>query len=189
MTKIILASSSPRRKELLSQAGFVFEVIAPTFDEAEFSLSPSQSSIQQLSLQKAKSISENLTVSALVISADTVVICDDTIMGKPQNREHAYKMLKQLSGKTHRVITGIAVVNTADKKEYTDSAITYVTFNDLSDSDIYNYIDTRKPFDKAGAYGIQELPESFVKKIDGYFDNVVGLPINILIKLIKTINS
>ena len=93
MTKIILASSSPRRKELLSQAGFVFEVIAPTFDEAEFSLSPSQSSIQQLSLQKAKSISENLTVSALVISADTVVICDDTIMGKPQNREHAYNML------------------------------------------------------------------------------------------------
>lgn len=189
MSKIILASSSPRRKQLLSEMGLSFEVIAPTFDEAEFSLKPYSSSIEKLSLQKAKSISKNLTVSALVISADTVVICDDIIMGKPKNRDHAYLMLKQLSGKIHKVITGIAVVDALTKKEYTASDVTYVSFNNLSDLDIYNYIDTCQPFDKAGAYGIQELPENFIKKIDGEFDNVVGLPTKILINLLKTVNS
>lgn len=187
MKKFILASSSPRRKELLNKLNIAFDVMSPNFDETNFELEPSSNSIEKLSLLKAKSISVILQVSAFVIGADTVVILDNIILGKPKNRAEAYSMLKLLSGKKHKVITGVSIVDTENQKEYSDSATTYVTFNYLSDEDIYNYIDTKKPYDKAGAYGIQELPENFLKKIDGEFDNVVGLPTNILIKMLKAL--
>ena len=174
MKKIILASSSPRRKELLSTIINNFEVISPKYDESKYNLEPISSSIKKLSLLKAQSISVNLTVSALVISADTVVIADNKIMGKPKDKNDAFRMIKTLSGRVHKVITAIAIIDTDNNKEYTDSATTYVTFNELSDDDIWDYIDSKKPFDKAGAYGIQELPEFFVKNIEGYFDNVVA---------------
>ena len=188
MKKIVLASSSPRRRELLSELNIKFEIISPVFNEKEFELKPESNSVEQLSLLKAKSISVNFSVSALIISADTVVISDNKILGKPKDRQDAFNMLKELSGKTHSVITGIAVVDTETKKEYTSSATTFVTFNKLTDEDILNYIDTKKPFDKAGAYGIQELPDNFVEKIDGDFDNVVGLPTKILIKMLNSVN-
>jgi len=188
MKKTILASSSPRRKQLLSNIVENFEVISPKYDESKYHLKAKPSSIEKLSLLKAKSISVNLSVSAFVISADTVVICDDEIMGKPKSRQEAYHMLKTLSGHTHRVITGVALIDTDLKKEMTASAVTYVTFNQLSDEDIWNYIDTKKPFDKAGSYGIQELPENFVRSLKGEFDNVIGLPTKILINMLKTIN-
>lgn len=188
MQKIILASSSPRRKMLLSKLNIDFETVSPLFDESEFKLEPINDSVENLSLLKAKSISVILTVSALVISADTVVICDDKILGKPKDRNEAYQMLKMLSGKTHKVITGIAVINSCNNNVLKNSDTTYVSFNDLSDADIYSYIDNKKPFDKAGSYGIQELPDNFIKSIDGDLENVIGLPTKILIKMLKTIN-
>lgn len=189
MKEIILASSSPRRKELLSRITDKFEVFSPKYDESKYNLEPISSSIEKLSLLKAKSISVNLTVSALVISADTVVIADNKIMGKPKDKNDAFRMIKTLSGRVHKVITAIAIVDTDNNKEYTDSDTTYVTFNELSDDDIWDYIDSKKPFDKAGAYGIQELPENFVSNLEGDFDNVVGLPTKNLINLLNTINS
>lgn len=185
MKKIILASSSPRRRELLTKIAKDFEIVTPTFDESKFSLSTNPISIETLSLSKAKSISIKLTISALVISADTVVIYGDRIMGKPKSREEAYDMIKTLSGKTHHVITGVAVVDAESGNYKTSHDTTFVTFNELSDEDIYGYIDDKKPYDKAGAYGIQELPENFVKSIDGEFDNVMGLPTKILINILE----
>jgi septum formation protein len=184
MKKIILASSSPRRQKLLSTIINNFEVIPQSFDETKFELSPKSFSLQQLSLLKAKSIYLQ-DKSALIISADTVVIYENEIMGKPKSREDAFRMLKKLSGKTHYVMTGVAVLDYESKNSLTDCGITYVSFNELSDDEIYNYIDCKKPFDKAGSYGIQELPQNFVKDINGDFDNVVGLPIKILIKMIE----
>lgn len=185
--KIILASSSPRRQELLKKANIDFEVIKPTFDESTFDLKPTYQSIEKLSLLKAKSVTVNLSVSALVISADTVVISDNEILGKPKSYEQAYGMLQKLSGKTHHVITAFAVADTETLKEYTSYDITYVTFNNLTDEMIKNYIETKKPYDKAGSYGIQELPDGFLNKIDGDFDNVMGLPTKNLIKIIKNL--
>jgi len=184
---IILASSSPRRKQLLSQLGLEFSIISPSFDENKFSLSTEPESVQKLSLYKAKSVCTKLIISALIIGADTVVIYEDKILGKPKSREEAFEMLKMLSGNTHHVITGIAVVDTDTGKEYTSYDITYVKFNKLSDTQINNYIDNMKPYDKAGAYGIQELPSEFVKEIDGEIDNVIGLPTKILIKMLHSI--
>ncbi len=185
MRQIILASSSPRRRELLAKITKDFTIVTPTFDESNFSLSTNPISIENLSLSKAKSISVKLTISALIISADTVVIYGDRIMGKPKSREEAYDMIKTLSGKTHHVITGVAVVDSKTQNFQTKHDVTYVTFNELSDEDIFNYIDTKKPYDKAGAYGIQELPDNFVKSIDGEFDNVMGLPTKILINILN----
>lgn len=189
MKELILASTSPRRHELLSSLNVKFRAVAPSFDESKFVLSADPESVETLSLYKAKSVCKNLTVSALVIGADTVVICEDKILGKPKTRDEAYKMLKNLSGKTHHVITGIGIADTETGKEYTGHAVTYVTFNDLSDKQIFDYIDGKKPYDKAGAYGIQELPDGFVKNVDGETDNVIGLPTKILIKLLQTVSK
>lgn len=187
MKKVILASSSPRRIELLSKLNIEFISISPSFDERLFVLTVNPESVEYLSLNKAKSVCKNVTVSALVIGADTVVISDDEILGKPKDREDAYRMIKSLSGKTHHVITGISVIDTETGKEYTGHEITYVTFNDLSDEQIFNYIDSKRPYDKAGAYGIQELPDGFVKNVDGEIDNVIGLPTKILINILQSI--
>ncbi|MBQ2644572.1 septum formation protein Maf [bacterium] len=188
MKKIILASSSPRRKELLSEICPEFEIIRPVFDETKFHLEPNGISVEELSLLKVKSILNKCTVSSLIIGADTVVILDNKIIGKPKNREHAYEILKSLSGKTHKVITGISIFDTDTKKEYKDFDLTYVKFNILSDEDINNYIEDKKPYDKAGAYGIQEIPKNFLKEINGNYDNVIGLPTKILINMLKKIN-
>ena len=187
MKKFILASTSPRRHELLSKLNIEFSVTAPSFDESKFNLSADPESVETLSLYKAKSVCKKITVSALVTGADTVVVSGNKILGKPKTREEAYKMLKSLSGKTHHVITGIGIVDTGTGMEYTGHDVTYVTFNELSDEQIFDYIDSKKPYDKAGAYGIQELPEDFVKSVDGEIDNVIGLPTKILIKLIQNI--
>lgn len=188
MKKIILASTSPRRRELLSKLNMDFEVVSPSFDEDSFKISSNPLSIEKLSLLKAKSISIKTTVSAFVIGADTVVIFENKILGKPKSEAEAFSMLKTLSGNTHHVITGVSVIDTENGHEYSSHEITYVTFNKLSDEDIWSYINDKRPFDKAGAYGIQELPENFVKSFEGELDNVIGLPIKILINMFKSIN-
>jgi len=176
---IILASSSPRRKEILSGMGLVFEVKSPKCDEALDSDEFDYKKIENIALKKALSLNDNESV---IIAADTVVVCENKILGKPKDRNEALFMLRRLQGRTHFVVTSVALVykDSIDVKSDT----TYVTFNPLSNDVIRSYVDEFEPFDKAGAYGIQELPQLFIKKIDGSFDNVVGLPSKLLINML-----
>lgn len=182
--EVILASQSPRRKELLSLIFSSFKVVPAKGEEiadpaAETDLVP-----QFLALNKCREIAGRFR-DELVIGCDTAVILGNEIMGKPKNDDDAFRMLKMLSGKTHKVISGTAIYF---KEEYHSfSSMTEVTFRDLSDDDIIEYIKTGEPFDKAGAYGIQGKGSLLVKKINGDYFNVVGLPVSQLAYELKKI--
>lgn len=181
--KIILGSQSPRRNSLIKNLNVDFEVIIPDFDEKLDSDNFSDDIIKSLSFQKAQSILNKKTqtiVNSLVISADTVVILENKILGKPKDEAEAIEMLKFLSGKTHYVATAVTVLDSDTKKSLTEIVKTYVTFQDLADELIKDYVKTFKPLDKAGSYGIQEMGEEFIKSVDGDIENVIGLPTNIL---------
>ena len=176
--KIILASKSPRRKELLESIGYSFKCVNSDFDETTVDKQlPIQLYVQQLAMFKAYYAAREVKQNSLVIGADTVVYSGGKILGKPNSRGDAYNMLKSLSGKTHLVYTGIAVIRRKDFKTVTAYEKTEVFFKTLTDSEIYTYIDSCKPYDKAGAYGIQEYAKVFVEKINGDYFNVVGLPV------------
>lgn len=181
--KIILGSQSPRRNSLIKNLNVDFEVIIPDFDEKLDSDNFSDDIIKSLSFQKAQSILNKKTqtiVNSLVISADTVVILENKILGKPKDEAEAIEMLKFLSGKTHYVATAVTVLDSDTKKSLTEIVKTYVTFQDLADELIKDYVKTFKPLDKAGSYGIQEMGEEFIKSVDGDIENVIGLPTNTL---------
>lgn len=172
---LILASGSPRRRELLTQMGLTFEVKPVDADE---SLTPGispQEQVKLLSLKKARAAAEQFGPEPVILTADTVVVLDDTILGKPRDEEDAKKMLHALSGRHHLVLTGVTVTQ-GDRFE-TDCASTEVHFRNLSEAEIDAYIATKEPNDKAGAYGIQGLGGLFVEKLVGDYFNVVGLPI------------
>jgi septum formation protein len=185
---IILASGSPRRKEILSELGAELKIITADVDESSNERDPEKLA-ESLALKKGlavyeKLLSENSTdVSLPIISADTVVFCDGEIMGKPADRDDAFRMLKKLSGKAHTVTTGICVINGG--LPFSSSVTTKVFVDDLTDDEINAYIETRDPFDKAGSYGIQGIFSKHISKIDGCYFNVVGLPTNALAKLFK----
>ena len=185
---IILASGSPRRKEILSELGAELKIITADVDESSNERDPEKLA-ESLALKKRiavyeKLLSENSTdVSLPIISADTVVFCDGEIMGKPADRDDAFRMLKKLSGKAHTVTTGICVINGG--LPFSSSVTTKVFVDDLTDDEINAYIETRDPFDKAGSYGIQGIFSKHISKIDGCYFNVVGLPTNALAKLFK----
>ncbi len=174
---IILASNSPRRRELLSGANIEFKIkVLEDIDEDFPDNIPKEQVAEYLSKIKASSYSNILTSNDLIITADTIVLMDNKIYGKPIDLADARQMLKELSGKTHQVITGVSL--TTLDKQVSFSDITQVTFGELIDSDIEYYIDNYKPFDKAGAYGIQEwIGYIGVKSIEGSYFNVMGLPI------------
>lgn len=181
--KIILGSQSPRRHSLIKNLNVNFEVIVPDFDEKLDSDNFSDDIIKSLSFQKAQSILNKKTqtiVNSFVISADTVVILENKILGKPKDEAEAIEMLKSLSGKTHYVATAVTVLDSDTKKSLTEIVKTYVTFQDLADELIKDYVKTFKPFDKAGSYGIQEMGKDFIKSVDGDLENVIGLPTNTL---------
>lgn len=181
--KIILGSQSPRRHSLIKNLNVDFEIIVPDFDEKLDSDNFSDDIIKSLSFQKAQSILNKKTqtiVNSLVISADTVVILENKILGKPKDEAEAIEMLKSLSGKTHYVATAVTVLDSDTKKSLTEIIKTYVTFQDLPGELIQDYVKTFKPFDKAGSYGIQEMGEEFIKSVDGDLENVIGLPTNTL---------
>lgn len=171
--KIILASASPRRKELLKKIYDEFEICPSSADETLPCGISCDRAAEYLASAKAFQVAEN-NKNSLVIGCDTVVICDDRILGKPADEKEAAHMLHMLSGRTHRVITGVCLC--CGDKSMSFSSETYVEFYKLSDSEINDYIATGEPSDKAGAYGIQGLGGLFVRKIDGDFYNVVGLP-------------
>ncbi len=182
--RFILASNSPRRKELLSNLGVSFTVCASDVDETlEKAVAPHEEA-KRLALRKAQDIAAGINEAAIVIAADTIVVSDE-ILGKPTDEIEAYQMLRALSGKAHQVITGIAVIDAATGKEAVDYSETKVFFKALSDQEINSYIASGEPMDKAGAYGIQGKAALFVERIEGDYYNVVGMPLYRLEELLN----
>ncbi len=176
MKKVILASASPRRSELLRQIGIDFEVIPSNIEEnITHGMSP-ESVVQDLAYDKALSVAKGLSDASIVIGADTIVVRDG-ILGKPVNEEEAFTMLKSLQGGWHEVITGVALISPLEDRYLKGYEKTGVKMRSLNDREIMSYIKTGEPKDKAGAYGIQGMGALLVERIDGCYFNVVGLPL------------
>lgn len=176
MNDFILASSSPRRIEILKTLNLSFDVIPSNYEEIITKKSPNEL-VCEFARAKAMDVAIRAPKDKLVIAADTIVFKDDEILGKPKSKNDAFRMLKKLSGSSHSVLTGICILDTNSNTMLEDYEETIVYFKDLSDDEINTYIDSKEPLDKAGAYGIQGLGSIFVKKIDGCYFNVVGLPV------------
>ena len=171
--ELILASNSPRRKEILGKMGYSFSVVPSRFEESG-EKECGEDTAKRLAFLKASEVFSRVNrKDVVVLGADTIVYFNDKILGKPKDREDAFRMIKKLSGKTHKVITGFAIIT--EDKIHNESVVSEVTFNDFSDDFINEYIDNCKPFDKAGSYGIQD-GYNLVKKLRGSYNNVVGLP-------------
>lgn len=183
MTDIILASGSPRRRELLTLMGLDYKVVVSEADEESVSKDlPIELYVQELALLKATATAKSVlkNKNAVIISADTVVTLNGKILGKPLDEDDAFNMLKSLSGVAHSVYTGYCVMRIKDGKTVCSKSRTRVHFKELSDEKIRAYIKSGEPMDKAGSYGIQGLGSLLAEKIDGDFYNVVGLPISML---------
>lgn len=185
MGKIILASSSPRRREILKTLKYKFEVIPSPYVEQHAETDFSYDYAENLAVNKALAVVPLVEEPSLIIGADTIVVSDNKILEKPKDFEDAFTMLETLSGKKHFVVTSIAVINSQTGEININSTTTFVEFEKLSSEQIKNYIEKFEPYDKAGAYGIQELPPGFVKSVEGSFENVIGLCPKALEKLIK----
>jgi len=175
-SKLILASQSPRRAALLRQMGFTFDVVPANVDENGVSSADPIAHVLELSRRKAEAVL-GCVREGLIIGADTVVCIDGDILGKPSDRAEARLMLTRLSGKTHTVTTGFTLIEVSSLKSMSDFEQTDVTFRSLEPWEIGAYASSRHPFDKAGAYGIQDPSGLFVERIDGCFYNVVGFPL------------
>lgn len=175
--KIVLASQSPRRRELLS--GFIsdFKIITDNSEEVIPPDIPPEEVVKTLAMQKAENVAAKADSDAIIIAADTIVFADGKILGKPKDETEASEMLHRLSGREHHVCTGIAVIDKRRGKAACDFERTMVYFKHLTDGEIERYIETGEPMDKAGAYGIQEKGALFVEGIRGDYFNVVGLPL------------
>lgn len=173
---IVLASTSPRRRELLKQIGLDFSVVPADVDERALPGERAEVHALRLAREKAEVVAGKIA-RGVVIAADTIVVLDGQILGKPAGPADARRMLAQLSGREHSVMTGIAVAEVPAGRLATDLAVTAVRFRQLAPEEIDAYVATGEPLDKAGAYGIQEKGALFVEKIDGCYSNVVGLPL------------
>lgn len=174
---IILASGSPRRKELLAMAGVTFEVRTKNTDETHPPDTRAQDVPLVLAHRKAAAFANEIAQNEVVIGADTIVILENEIFEKPRNRDEAIVMLQKLSGQTHTVVTGVCMLSIDKKVVFSEH--TQVTFNTLTDNEIIYYVDNYKPYDKAGSYACQEwIGAVAIKKFDGDYFNVVGLPVN-----------
>ena len=191
MANLVLASSSPRRRELLTQAGFSFSVRPAHINEDPLPDEDPIAYVTRLAREKAEAVFRDLSSKesappqVVVVGADTTVTLDNHILGKPSDPSDAARMLRLLSGRTHRVITGVAVV-TATRTEVA-AEVTGVTFLTLSDKEIESYIATGEPMDKAGAYAIQGRAARWIPRIEGCYFNVVGLPISLVSCLLETV--
>ncbi|GAB6169295.1 Maf-like protein [Clostridium carnis] len=186
--KYILASASERRQELLHRIVDNFDIIISNFDEEKVSFNDNiEDYVLELASGKALNVAENIKNEAIIIAADTIVVLDNVILGKPKDSNDAFETLKLLSGKVHRVYSGVVVLNTTNSKLEKKCVYTEVKFSDLTDQEINKYINTKEPLDKAGSYGIQGYGGVFVEYINGCYYNVVGLPLNTLDKMIKKV--
>lgn len=188
--KLLLASNSPRRRELLRNAGFDFEVIPSEVDEG----APSSNELpeeyaRRVACYKAQDVARHATPDSLVLGADTIVIIDGLVLGKPSDAADATRMLRLLSGRTHEVVTAICLVRPPDQLVVVKHEITAVTFRELSEDEIRAYVASGEPFDKAGAYAIQGLASKFALRISGCYFNVVGLPVALLYEVLKGVEA
>ncbi len=182
--RIILASRSPRRQQLLHDMGLRFEVVLRDYEESYPENLKGEEIALYLSRQKSKSFEKEISVNEIVITADTIVWCNNEVLGKPVDATDAKRMISALSGNTHEVITGVTLLSSLKEKTFADS--TKVTFEKLTEEEIEYYIDKFKPYDKAGAYGIQEwIGIAACSRIEGSYFNVVGLPVQKLYKELK----
>lgn len=190
IVKIILASASARRKELLKRIEEEFSVIVSDFDEESVPFNGECGEyVKILAEGKALAVAKNSGKESVVIGSDTIVTIDNKVLGKPKDRDDAFFMLKQLSGREHEVYSGIAVVDVKNKKVISDYVCTKVKFSQLSERQINDYVDSGDPLDKAGAYGIQGKAGVFVEKIDGCYYSVVGLPLNKLNSILEEVKG
>ncbi len=199
--KLVLASGSPRRKELLGMLNLPFEVIPSQFDERSIPASPTGEYVEKLAYHKAADIAKHCE-NKLVLGADTVVILDDQVLGKPSDEAAAFQMLNRLQDNQHIVLTGMALIHTdvwklANAQRQAEDTLEGVTlkhtvnkvyFKPMSEDEIWAYIKTGEPMDKAGAYGVQGMGSFFIERIEGDFYSVMGLPLHLLYQLLKQIN-
>ncbi len=184
--RYILASKSPRRREILTNIGLDFTVITADTDES-CSLTAPEALVEELSLRKGRAVADMLSASGelenddIIIASDTVVVCGDEILGKPTDKEDAMRMLSLLSGNCHRVLSGVALISGG--QTFVAHSETKVYFDEIDEADALKYVESGDPLDKAGAYGIQGYASVWVNRIDGCYFGVVGLPVNLLDKL------
>ena len=184
-TLFVLASKSPRREELLKNIGINAKIVPANVNEGAFKNLPAEKMVTELSMLKAGDVARNYDSDTIVIGADTCVVINGEILGKPADAGDAKRMLTALSGNTHEVLTGYCVVNCKDGVSVAKCEKTLVTFRKLTEEEIDAYIGTGEPMDKAGAYGIQQMGSKFVEKIEGDYFNVVGLPVCALVTLMQ----
>jgi septum formation protein len=185
--RLLLASASPRRREILENLGFEFEVLTSDVDESEVPWRDPVGSVKLLA--EIKGVEAQVArPRKTIIAADTIVLCDGKVMGKPSDQGEAGEMLETLSGRMHEVVTGIALIAPPNIR-LIDSESTKVFFREISAREISRYIETREPFDKAGAYAIQGYASAFIEKIDGCYFNVVGLPVTRLFSMFRALEG
>jgi septum formation protein len=183
--KLILASSSPRRVEVLRDAGITFEVVTTNVDETRLEAEPAEKMVRRLAEAKARAAAIQVVGPAIVIGADTVVVLGEDVLGKPASAEDARAMLARLSGKTHAVMTGVAVLRLPERTLRIETESTRVTMAPYTAQEIADYVAGGEPMDKAGAYAIQGRGGRFVTSIEGCYFNVVGLPLARLYRILK----
>jgi septum formation protein len=188
---IVLASASPRRQELLRNAGIPFTVQPADIDESPRAGESPRDCAQRLAWEKALTVFQSQPQNC-VLGADTIVVVDDTILGKPRNADDAARMLRMLSGRTHAVITGVCLAGPVASGQWsvasttkTASETTLVTFCELSDDEIRDYVASGEPMDKAGAYAIQGIASRWIQRIEGDYSNVVGLPVALVYGMLR----
>ena len=188
--RIILASASPRRRELLAQMGLSFEVMPSTKEEKIIEAEASEV-VESLSAQKAEDIAQQINGDATIIGSDTIVVCDGEIMGKPHSKEEAFSMISRLQGRKHQVYTGVTVIDRINGKESkkTFAAQADVSVYPMTDAEIEAYIAKGESMDKAGAYGIQGAFGMFIKEIKGEYTTILGLPIAALYQTLKELQA
>ena len=186
--KIVLASGSPRRQKLLSEMGYDFEIVTPAIPEENNPGEAPEDHVKRLSRLKAESVALKYPDS-LIVGADTIVVLENRILGKPESSVEARSMLELLSGKTHTVFTGLSVIILTKDIAKTDYDSTRVTFNKLSSEDIHRYVESREPLDKAGAYGIQGMGSFLVDNYNGEIDTVIGFPSKLFQKMYEEVQS
>ena len=192
MKKIILGSGSPRRKELLSQIGVPFEVRVSEKEEIYTQTIPKEI-VKELALMKAENVASEIPAkSTIVIGADTVVVHQDQILGKPKDEQDAFRMIQLLQGDVHQVYTGVAILDfdgNGEKTVISHAVETRVSVNPMSEEEIWKYVQSKEPMDKAGAYGIQGKFSAFIEKIEGDYFNVVGLPVSYVYQMLKQLGE
>lgn len=183
--KIILASSSPRRADILKKHNIEFKIIPSPYVEDHSRTDFSYDFIENLAYNKVKAVVPLVNEQSLIVGADTIVVLDGKILGKPNGYDGAFEMLKNLSGKTHHVVTAIVVMDSDTQNYKKQSTTSEVTFENLTDEQIKYYIDNFKPFDKAGSYGIQEMPKGYIKSYTGDLENIIGISSKTLLEMLS----